>query len=620
MNNLSLSKQAAVFWLAALLFSAASILLTYAVYTQIYYPALLKDEWGELGFYFDKGFWPSVFCQHNYHVVILPKTFTRLLSLATDADPYIRGLATLLSASLLGIIAGYVSSRATAKGNTSGRLVQASRFAVALAFTLWLVCYQLLFWGMGIYVYFTLLFSFAAVVALDAILQRNDKAGARLLLPAMLATASTISFTYGVAAWGALAVMLFFHRKPWQWVAATLALGLGLFVGLRLSLPHCRPLSFLATDGSIADPIVMVQSLLSLIGSVWAHSLAPLATPSSFHAGIMGALGLGLLCWSTFAAFKTSGFRYYKLLVTGCWLTSGMLLLVAVGRNPASFAFADQMIAVRFMPLSIFFWTCLLAAFSCRPGKSSHAGPTWGAIHAAAGLYLLFTAVLTVSWMSSMRAQDLRFTSAEIQVEAIRTWVSPESSGNMRTTNTLGLLDAALFRDHVGELRARNWDFYRAFPSTVFPARVADVESETLVSPPAAPVLTIDNSKKTPGGTWTLKGSLHGDVPSGVKHMFIARGDEIIGYGVPASYPAFENTRRQPWTGWGELPARLSAAMSRLAQLLGGERYWNGVSKANPGLGEWPCEWRSETTLLCRASAKPTRGGSRAQARSSPDL
>jgi len=614
-----LSKQATVLWLAALFFSAASILLTYAMYTQTYYPALRMDEWGALGFYFDKGFWPSVLCQHNSHVVILPNAVMRLVSLMTDADPFIRGMTTLLSASVLGVLVGYVSSRALETGYMGSRLVRLSRFTVALAFILWLVCYRQLFWGMAIYSYFALLFGFAAVVALDAILHRKEKPGALLLLPALLATASTISFSYGVASWGALAVLLFLHKKPWKWIAATPILGLGLFMGLRLSLPHCRPLSILTPDVSIAHPLVMAQSLVSLIGNVWIHSLAPLLAPSSLHAGIMGTLGVGLLCWLTIYAWKARGFRTYKLLVTGCWLAAGMLLLVAVGRNPANFVFADQMIADRFMPLSILFWACLLAASGCRPGASSLRA-NCAAIHAVAGCYLLVTALLSVSWMSSMRAGDMHFTSAEIKVEAIRAWVSPESSGEGRTTDTLGLLDGGVFRDHVGELRTRKWDFYRAFPSTVFPTRVAAIESATIASHPAAPALTIKKSRKASGGTWTLKGSLRGDLPSGVKHMFIAHGDEIIGYGVPALYPAFENTRRQPWAGWGELPARMAAAVNRLAQLLGEERYWNGISKSNPGPGEWQCEWWSDATLLCRATAKQTRASYRVISRSRPNL
>tara|TARA_R110002049_G_scaffold8750_1_gene46673 strand:- start:75 stop:1901 length:1827 start_codon:yes stop_codon:yes gene_type:complete len=604
MRNQPLSKHATAFWLAALFFSAASVLLTYAVYPQVFYPALLMDEWGELGFYLEKGFWPSVFCQQNNHVVILPKFFTRFLYLATDFDPFIRGLSTLLSASLLAIIAGYVSSRSTGRGETGSRLVRLSRFSVALALTLWLGCYQVLFWGMGTYIYFALLFSFAAVVALDAILHRYEKPGALLLLPALLATAGAISFTYGVAAWGALAVLLFFYRKPWQWIAATLAVGLGLFIAFRLSLPHCRPLSFLATDGSIADPLVMLQGLLSLVGSVWVHSLAPLATPSSFYAGVMGAVGLGILCWLTLPAWKATRFRTFKLLVTGCWLVAGMLLLVALGRNPANFALPDQMIAPRFMPLSIFYWTCLLAACSCRPGRvTPRADAIWGAVYAAVGCYLLVTALLTVNWMSSMRAQDMHFTRAEIEVEAIRYWVSPESSGDLRTTSTLGILDPPRFNDHVGELRARNWDFYRAFPTTQFPLRVTDLPGEAPAPGPSLPALTIDKAKITPSGTWTLNGSLQGDLPPGVRHLFFARGDKLIGYGVPSLYPAFEGKPREPGAAWRELPDRLSAAVSRLEQLLRAEQFWNGVSKVNPGRGEWQCEWRSETTLLCRAAS-----------------
>jgi len=602
-----LSRQANVLWLAALVFSAASVLLAYAVYTQLYYPALLMDEWGALGFYFDKGFWPSVLCQHNYHVVILPHTVTRLLALLTDADPFIRGLATLLSATLLGVMVGHASSRAWGTDHAGGRLVPVSRFAVALAFTLWLVCYQQLFWGMAIYGYFALLFGFAAVVALDAILRNNANRRSWLLLPALLATASTISFSYGVASWGALAVLLFLHRRPWQWIAAILVFGLALFMALRLSLPHCRPLSFLAPEVSIAHPLVMAQSLLALIGSVWTHSLAPLIAPSSFHAGIMGTLGLGLLCWLTFSAWRADGSRSYKLLVTGSWLAAGMLLLVAVGRNPASFAFADQMIATRFMAVSIFFWTCLLAACSCRPGTAKRtAGPGWAAVHAVVGCYLLVTAILAVGWMSSMRAGDLHFTSTEMEVEAIRAWVSPESAGEVRTTNTLGLLDAALFKDNVGGLRDRQWDFYRAFPTAAFPARVADLPEKTAASSPASTILTIDKSKQTPGGTWTLNGSIDGTLPSGVRHLFFARGDNILGYGVPAPYPAFKNKPRQPLTGWTDLADSFSAAASRLGQILGREQYWNGVGKSNPGPDKWQCEAHTEATLLCRPSTGNT--------------
>lgn len=615
-----MSKQATVCWLGALLLSVASILLTCAVYTQMYYPAMVLDEWGELGFYFDKGFWPSVFCQQNHHVVILPKIVTRLLFLASDADPYIRGLSTLLSASLLGVMVGYASSRASGNGNTPSRIVRVSRFTVALAFTLWLVSYQQLFWGMAHYSYFSLLFGFAAVAALDAILQSGRKTGIWLLLPAVLATASMASFTYGVAAWGALAVMLLLHRKPWQGIAATLILGLGLFVSLRVGMPHCRPLSSIATDGSIVDPLVLIESLLVLHGSVWTQSLAPLMPPSSFHATIVGTLGLGLLCWLTLLAWKTGGYRAFKLLVTGCWMVTGMLLLVALGRNPASFAFPDQMIAPRFMPLSIFFWTCLLAACGFRPGKTSqYMSATWGAVHAVIGCYLLLTAVLTVSWMSSMRSEDMHFTSAEIKVEAIRTWVSPETSGKIRTTNTLGLLDPALFRKHVGELRQRNWDFYQAFPSPVFPVRVAELPDESPASAAASPVLDIEKSQKTPGGSWTLSGSLRGDVPPEAEHLFFARGDTIVGYGVPALYPAFDNKPRRPLAGFRDVPARLSAAVRRLGQLLRSEHYWNGVSNADPGLGEWHCAWRSDTTLLCRAAAELDRAGSPSQVRSMSD-
>jgi hypothetical protein len=470
-----LSRQATAFWLAALVFGAASILLTYALYGRVYNPALIMDEWGGLGFYFGKGFWPSVFCQHNYHVVILPKIVTRVLFLATDADPYIRGLATLLSASLLGVIVGSVSARAAGIKEAGNRLARVSRFTIALALIVWLVSYQQLFWGMAIYSYFSLLFGFAALATLDTILQRREKPGMWLLLPVLFATASMASFTYGVAAWGALAIMLAFHRKPWHWIAALLALGLVLFISLRFGLPHCRPLSSIATDGSIADPWTLLQGLLALHGSVWTHSLAPLMPPSSFHATILGLVGLVVLCRLTLVAWKAREARAYTLLVTGCWLASGMLLLVALGRNPANFMIPNQMIATRFMPLSIFFWACLLAAASCRPGISrAPSNAIWAAVYAVIGCYVLASAVLAVNWMSSMRSGEFHFSSAEVKVEAIRAWVSPESAGSIRTTNTLGLLDPALFRDNVAELRARKWDFFGAFPTTLFPARVAD--------------------------------------------------------------------------------------------------------------------------------------------------
>ena len=92
-------------------------------------------------------------------------------------------------------------------------------------------------------------------------------------------------------------------------------------------------------------------------------------------------------------------------------------------------------------------------------------------------------------------------------------------------------------------------------------------------------------------------------MPAEVEHFFMARGDSIIGYGVPALYQAFENKLRQPLKGVSELPDRLLAGVDRLDQLMGQEQYWNGVSKADPGQDVWQCEWWSEGTLLCRAES-----------------
>ena len=227
-------KHAVFFWLIALSVSAVSVALTFALYPQVYYPMLTWDEWGGVEFYFDKGFWSSVACLHNYHVVVMPKILTRILFIATDADPFIRGLSTLLSATLLGAIVGYVSSRAVVIDGPGGRLVRYARFWLALAFTLWLVCYQQLYWGMATYSYFSLLFGFAAVASLDIILQNRERPGVWMLLPGLLAAASTLSFSYGVAAWGALAVMLFLRRQAWRDILGTLAVGLGLIAALRL--------------------------------------------------------------------------------------------------------------------------------------------------------------------------------------------------------------------------------------------------------------------------------------------------------------------------------------------------------------------------------------------------
>ena len=580
----------------------ASILLTYGVYTQTFYPALMMDEWGTLAFYFDKGFWPSVFCQHNNHVVLLPGAFARLLYLATDADPFIRGLATLLCAGLLGVCVGYLAVQANTTGHNGSHLVRASRFVVAVAFTLWLVCYPQLFWGMATYGYFPLLFGFAAVLTLNALLQKPEKPGAWLLLPVLLATASALSFSYGVASWGALALVMILHRKPWHWIAATLLLGLAVIMSFRLSLPHCRPLDSLAPDISSIGVISLLQGLVSLLGSAWAHSLAPLVPPSPLLASVLGALGLVLLCWLSFKAWKTEGIRPFGMLVTGCWLAAGMLLLVALGRNPESFALANQMIAPRFMHLSIFFWTCLLAAASSQPGAGNSRSVTlWGAVHTVVVCYLLFTALLAANWMSSMRASELHFTSTEIKVEAIRTWIAPPYSGNVRTTNILGVYRTAAFTDNFGKLREKEWDYYRAFPSSEFPDKVVDLPDESATGARYSTALIMDAAKKTKGGTWTLNGSLSDTLPPHIRHLFFARGERIVGYGVPAPYPAFQNKPREPFTGLAELPSRLSAAIDRVLQLLGRERYWIGVSNANASLGEWRCELRSESTLLCRA-------------------
>ena len=232
-------------------------------------------------------------------------------------------------------------------------------------------------------------------------------------------------------------------------------------------MPHCRPLSIIAPDGAIADPLVVLQGLSSLVGSVWTHSLASLLPPSEADARIMGSLGLALLGCLSVLAWKASDARVFRLLIVGCLLSAGMLFLVALGRNPEYFALPNQMIARRFMPLSIFFWTCLLAAVSCLPHFTSRRFQAfWGAVYAMVGSYIMVVALLTVSWMSSMRvdAEQFHFTAVEMKLEAIRVWVEPESEGNSRIANTLGLLDPVIFWNNVDELRSRRWGLLQGIP------------------------------------------------------------------------------------------------------------------------------------------------------------
>lgn len=591
-------------WLAVCFFGTASIVLTLAVFSRGYYPMLLMDEWGGINFYFDRGFWSSILCQHNRHVVILPKLVTRLVFLATDADPLVRGLVTLLSASVCGLLLSFVAARACRASGEHKRLPQAGLFVVCLALVLWLISYPQLFWGMAIYTYFSLLFGMAALLVLGAINQRYERPGPILLIPLLLAAGSTLSFSYGAAAWGGLALLMLFQQKPWRLAAGTLLMGMALFLALRQFLPHCRPVSHLIGGGLMIEPLPLLHGVLSLHGSVFPQSLAPILAPSSTVAAIMGAAGLIILVLLTPAALRRNGNYYYKVLVACCWMVTGMLFLVSLGRNSATFAFPDQMINPRFLPLSIVFWTGLLAACYCRPGQSwRHRTALWGLILTALSLYLLMTSILAGSELTKLRAAppSMQISFNEFRVEAIRTWAANGSADRKRTAQ-MACLDPDNFLNTIDELRARNWDFYRHFPTTNFPESVAEVVAThpTLLSQTAPIYLTIGDVKQFSGQSWTLNGSLEATLPTSIKHIYLAHGDLITGYAVPAPFPAYVNEVQRPVSSMQEGAAQLTAAATRLQQLFRHNRYWNGVSKEKIDTPALQCKQLSADTLLCR--------------------
>lgn len=591
-------------WLAVCILGTMGIVLTCAVFSRGYYPMLLMDEWGGINFYFDRGFWSSILCQHNRHVVILPKLVTRLVFLATDADPLIRGLVTLVSASLFGTLLGFVAARACRESGVENRLPQIGLFIACLALLLWLISYQQLFWGMAIYTYFSLLFGLAALLAFGVINRRHDRPGLLLLIPLLLAAGSTLSFSYGVAAWGGLALLMLFQQKSWRLAAGTLILGMVLFLGLRHFLPHCRPVSHLISGGLMIEPLTLLQGVLSLHGSVWPQSLAPIFAPSSSVAAIMGAAGLFILALLTPAALRKSSNDYYKVLVACCWMITGMLFLVALGRNSATFVFPNQMINPRFLPLSIVFWTALMAACFCRPGQSNpHRTVIWGSIFTGLSVFMLMTSVLAGSELTKMRvsptSMDMSFN--EFRLEAIRTWIS-NGSADRRRTGQMACLDPDNFLNNVDELRARNWDFYRHFPSNDFPDTVGEIVAhQPALNSQAAPVnLVIDTTKQFSGESWTLNGSLEATFPSAIKHIYLAQGDLLVGYAVPSPFPAYVNEVQRPLPNMLEGARQLTAAARRLQQLFQSNRHWIGASKHKLDAAALQCELLNTDTLLCR--------------------
>ena len=601
---LRLPLAAQTMWFAVCILGTTGVVLTYAVFSRGYYPTLLMDEWGGINFYFDQGFWSSILCQHNKHVVILPKLVTRLVFLATDADPFIRGLVTLLSASLFGVLLGFVAARACQESGVENRLPQIGLFVASLSLLLWLISYQQLFWGMAIYTYFSLLFGLAALLAFGIIGHRHDRPGRLLPIPLLLAAGSTLSFSYGAAAWGGLALLMFFHQKPWRFSVGTLVLGMAIFFGLRQLLPHCRPVYHLISGELIIEPVALLHGVLSLHGSIWPQSLAPIFAPSSTVAAIMGAAGLVILALLTPAALRKSSNYYYKVLVACCWMVTGMLFLVALGRNSATFSIPNQVIAPRFLPLSIVFWTGLMAASYCHPSQSyPHRTAIWGSIFAGLSLYMLMTSVLAGSELTKFRAAhgNMYFSFNEFRLEAIRTWVSSDSTDRRRTGLMLSLTQDN-FLNNVDELHARNWDFYRYFPTESFPDTVGKVVSvQPVLNSQAAHVnLVIDGVKKFSGQSWTLNGSLDATFPSAIRHIYLSQGDLIVGYAVPAPFPAYVNEAQRSLPNMQEAAGQLTAAVRRLRQLFHGNRHWIGVSKNKLNAPALQCELLNADTLLCR--------------------
>jgi hypothetical protein len=600
------AKFSSFLWAVSLVTSAAAVLVTYAVFSSAYYPAFMQDEWVGLGHYFNIGFWPSIFCQHNQHIVFVPKLLSRILYITTDANPLLRGLSSLLAATMSGLMLGLIAFGALRGHPWSSRLQQLSLSAVCVATLTWLVSYQQLFWGMATYTYFSIIFGVAALSIFSALDKRKGGGLALVIFPALLATLSTLSFSYGVASWGALAILMLFHRKN-VWASATiLALGLILFFSLRLTVPACDQLQMPVSTDLQFTPQIILMGLAATHGSIWTQGLAPLISPSITTAAIFGSAGLLILLLLTRSAFNSTNPGNYKLLVALCWFASGMLLLVSIGRSPYFIDYPNQMIAVRFLPLSIFFWACLIATACCRLcAISRHASHLAGILLACLSTFILLSTILTVPWLSTHRfgSGQYHFSFNELRLETIRTWISNDPIQRTQSALTLSFVNIDSFQDNVDEARSRNWDFFSSFPLENFPSRVSELQRDS--GPPVNEagqwMLQIDRVSKENQPTWTVYGSLPARFPQQVEHIFLAEQDNIIGYAVTSPFQAYTSTPRMALNGIGELPGRIFAGSERLRSLLQAHQSWMGVgiSSTRPQPGSLECYQINKTTLVC---------------------
>jgi hypothetical protein len=321
-------------WLVitTILISVSTIIISLSVISSSYYRVFFQDEWVNTSFYFDRGFWGSVFYRHNSHPVILPNLFFRLDYIFMDASGQARAWATTITSAVAALGVALLAVRNSDDISASGRLIRYAAATVIVSFGVWLGIGQKLIWVFGITDY---LVAFGAVVSSFGLVQLiQNKYSDSFAATGLLFTGSiiaTCSFGSGLATWAAFSAILLLSRAPLKLILAYLFIG-SLTVYLVMFVMPGNGSGQLPVKGINLNIFENLSFITTVIGNIFINVLLRfrlLGDPETalIYALTLGSAGSIYLAYSIYSSWN----EHYK-----DTMTAGLQALALVALGAAS--------------------------------------------------------------------------------------------------------------------------------------------------------------------------------------------------------------------------------------------------------------------------------------------
>ena len=582
MDNLSYQDRWS--WLSTILLIIAILLFGFAGFLSIWtvanyhFPFLWVDEWTSFRFFVEHGLWPSIFCLHNGHPVMLTNIFYRLLLIVFDGAAEARVLVSTGFAAVSSGLLGWLSLRSVPRKHGVGKLALAASYLAVFTTGLWLAMGHMLLWGIGLHDYLVVFGVVMAAWGIVLLLTNDavtDKVGLSLVVFGCLV--ATWSFGLGVALWGASALVLFLNRYPTRWTIGLLALGVLVFAGTLYFVPSCYTLERQTHQSLELHLLDIIKLIPALLGGAFVNAFKFGYTDWWLKvAQAVGSLGLmATVYWSFRQRYREPDAATAGLL-TVIWFCIGAAFLIALGRA-GRFPLEHIGLAPRYTPVSVAFWTAAVGLI-LRRGllliNTSSRFATGGRL--MLGIFSIATAsILLLSNYKS--AHSYTYTRATMLLNGFRLVISESEVERLKMAQYFQHNRPDDVASTVSTLEQNRWDLYRQAWSRAIGKPIHEVFEVDEERECKGQVADIPEHSYRIGSV--VRGWTRADDGRTPKLIYIVQAERIIGVGL-RTVTFWRSTSDRQRQGAGLFERVLGRLLPySLATLLGLHAEWVGIHR-----------------------------------------